>query len=150
MFHVYSIFAGWMSISFGDDKIFTGVDSEDREIFHLSYLDQVKEDLDCLFNLSYTDDKETKEKVFDLEGEELLIKTYLYGDIIHIFCSYLSSEELKDYHYVFDYKEFIKDYVSIMTPLEKSYMKDFAYNEEDFIWETNDWKELKNKIKKLD
>lgn len=146
MFNVYSIFAGWMAISFGEGRDYEGMHSRDEQIFYLSYIDSVKEDLDELFNLSYVDDKRTKEKLFDLEGEELLVKTYLYGSQLHIFCSYISRDVPKDYHYMFDYKDFIKDYIEIMSSLKKVYKTNFAYHDEMFEWETKDWEEIKAKL----
>ena len=69
MFNIYSIYAGWMTVSFGErkDEGYTFTD-KNGEVFHFSYLDDVKEQLDNLFNLDYDDTSNKKDEEFDLEG----------------------------------------------------------------------------------
>lgn len=145
MFNVYSIFAGWMAISFGERKEFyEGYTAPNNDVVHLSYIDSVKKELDSLFNLS--NEKLQKEYTFDLEGDDLQITTLYKDNRIKIKMKYLYSDK-GEYSYEFDYITFIKDYVEEMTPLEKMYKKYFAYHESDMEWNTEDWKQLLEKIK---
>lgn len=148
MFNIYNIFAGWMAISFGERKeYYEGYTAPDEDMFHLSYLDYVKEDLDYLFNLS---NHELKEREFDLEGEDIRISTSLKNDSIHILVEYLYLDEgeEKKYEYDFPYIDFLQSYTEEMIPNEENYKKNFAYHEPDFEWNTDDWKQILEKIKK--
>lgn len=136
MFTIKNIFAGWMDVQFGNS---------DEKIISFSYIEDVKEKLDILFNLDYAGHMERTEE-FDLEGEDLVIHTHLYGDKIHIFCSIL-GEEKEDYHYIFNYAAFLKEYYREMSIHKKIYISDFAYHELDFIWATDNWKKIEQKIK---
>ena len=146
MFNVYGIFAGWMAISFGERKeYYEGYTAPNDDVVHLSYLDFVKEELDNLFNLS--NEKSQKEYTFDLEGDDLQVITSYKDDKIKIKMKYLYSDR-GEYSYEFDYITFIRNYVEEMIPLEKDYKIYFAYHEPDFEWNTDDWKQILEKIKK--
>lgn len=136
MFNIKGIFAGWMDITFGEKS---------EKVFSFSYIEDVKEMLDNLFNLEYGKVNEKTEE-FDLEGADLMIHTHLYGDDIHIFCSVLGDKK-EDYHYIFNYKGFLKCYFQEMSDHKGNYIRDFAYHELDFIWKTDDWKEIEQKLK---
>lgn len=145
MFNVYNIFAGWMAISFGERKeYYEGYAAPNNDVVHLSYLDFVKEELDNLFNLS--NEKPQKEYIFDLEGDDLQVTTSYENNKIKIKMKYLCSDK-GEYSYEFDYITFIKNYIEEMTPLEENYKKDFSYHEPDAEWNTEDWKQLLEKIK---
>ena len=148
MFNIYSIYAGWMTVSFGERKD-EGYSYTDKngEVFHFSYLDDVKEQLDNLFNLDYSDVKNKKDEEFDLEGEDVWIHTALWGDKIHIFCSYMYVDEPRDFHYIFDYKDFLKEYVETMKEYKEQYLKDFSYHESYYNWDNRNWEEIIEKIK---
>lgn len=146
MFNIYSIYAGWMTVSFGERKNNYCFTHRNNEVVSLSYLDYVKQDLDYLFNLK---DGETKNREFDLEGEFIRITTTRRDEGITIKMEYLYLPvgEEKIYEYNFPYQEFLKSYVDEMESQKESYIKDFAYNEENFEWNTNDWEEIVKKIK---
>ena len=155
MFNIYSIFAGWMPISFGERKVDTidmhpdaPIDpaATGRDIFWLSYINYVKDDLDNIFNL---DIGEKKKCEFDLEGEDIEINTELTSDgkEIKISIQYLYVDEPESFEYVFDYKEFLKDYVEEFEANKKAFIKDFHYDEKYKNWNNIDWKNIKEKIK---
>ena len=112
MFNIYSIFAGWISVSFGErkdnDYSYTG---ENGEIISFSYLDDVKEMLDNLFDLK---EGQRKTKEFDLEGDVIDIYTILNNDTIYIICNYKYTENQEQYSYSFSYRNFLKEYVATM------------------------------------
>ena len=146
MFNIYSIYAGWMTVSFGERKNNYCFTHRNNEVVSLSYLDYVKQDLDYLFNLK---DGETKNREFDLEGEFIRITTTRRDEGITIKMKYLYLPvgKEKTYEYNFPYQEFLKSYVDEMESQKESYIKDFAYHEENFEWNTNDWEEIVKKIK---
>ena len=90
MFNIYSIFAGWFQMSFGERQEYPAWTAPNTEIFSLSYLDAVKEELDNLFHLKHNQNKEYE---FDLEGEDLLIETKRIYDQIIIKCTYIHRKE---------------------------------------------------------
>lgn len=145
MFNIYDIFSGWITISFGKHKSDIDHIPKDREVFCMSYIDDVKTIFDNLFILN----EENKEKSFqfDLEGEDLTINTKLYEDKIFIECIYDYTIPTEKYIYTFTYKDFLKDYYEKMSSVKDLYIKEFAYIEENFKWENSNWKNIHKIIK---
>ena len=75
------------------------------------------------------------------------IHTALWGDKINIFCSYMYVDEPRDFHYIFDYKDFLKEYVEVMKEYKEQYLKDFSYHEPYYNWDNRNWEEIIEKIK---
>ena len=145
MFNIYSIFAGWISVSFGerknDDYSYTG---KNGEVISFSYLDDVKEMLDNLFDLK---EGQRKTKEFDLEGDVIDIYTILNNDTIYIICNYKYTENQEQYSYSFSYRNFLKEYVATMQEHKELYLREFAYHEEDYRWDNKHWNNIIQKIK---
>lgn len=144
MFNIYSIFAGWISVSFGERKdenySYTG---KNGEIISFSYLDDVKEMLDNLFDLK---EGQRKTKEFDLEGDVIDIYTRLNNNTIYIMCNYKYIDNQEQYSYSFPYKNFLKEYVTTMQGYKELYLQDFAYHEENYKWDNKYWDNIVQKI----
>lgn len=144
MFNIYSIFAGWISVSFGErkdeDYSYTG---KNGEIISFSYLDDVKEMLDNLFDLK---EGQRKTKEFDLEGDVIDIYTRLNNNTIYIMCNYKYIDNQEQYSYSFPYKNFLKEYVTTMQEYKELYLQDFAYHEENYKWDNKYWDNIVQKI----
>ena len=95
MFNIYDISAGWMDISFGERKT---EDSDTSDVFSLSYIDDVKDEFDNLFNLK---GDETKKYEFDLEGTVLEVETSLDNDYIVISCDHKYSDDKPSVYNIF-------------------------------------------------
>lgn len=145
MFNIYSIFAGWISVSFGErkdnDYSCTG---KNGEIISFSYLDDVKEMLDNLFDL---EEGQRKVKEFDLEGDVIDIYTRLNNGTIYIICNYKYTENQEQYSYNFPYKNFLEEYVATMREYKDLYLREFAYHEEGYEWDNKYWNNIVRKIK---
>lgn len=144
MFNIYSIFAGWVSVFFGERKdenySYTG---KNGEIISFSYLDDVKEMLDNLFDLK---EGQRKTKEFDLEGDVIDIYTRLNNNTIYIMCNYKYIDNQEQYSYSFPYKNFLKEYVTTMQEYKELYLQDFAYHEENYKWDNKYWDNIVQKI----
>lgn len=129
MFEIRKILAGWMDAKF----------SESGNLFSFSYIQDVKADLDDIFLL---EPGEKKECAFDLEGEDILIKTQRNDNIITIEVSDAYSD--KQYGtYKHDYFEYVKAYVEEFREHRAVYITEFEYHDKDgYVWETNNWKRL--------
>lgn len=143
MFNIYSIFAGWFQMSFGERQEYPAWTAPNTEIFSLSYLDAVKEELDNLFHLKHNQNKEYE---FDLEGEDLLIETKRIYDQIIIKCTYIHRKEKTSYMYKCLYDRFIGDYIKEMEEHKQEYIKDFSYHDV-CNWDNKHYMALKNIIK---
>lgn len=143
MFNIYSIFAGWFQMSFGERQLYPGWTAPDNEIFGLSYLDRVKEELDNLFHLKHN---QYKKYQFDLEGEDLLIETRRVYDQIIIKCTYIHREEKTSYMYKCLYDRFLGDYIREIEEHKQEYLKEFAYHD-GCDWDNKHYMALKNIIK---
>ena len=137
MFNIYYCFAGWMPISFGEKKVVPSYTEHNvRDLFFLSYIDDVKGELDNLFDFSKGQFPIYKEYEFDLEGENLKITTnvdmFKNNPNIKIKCEYIYSEEEEVYTYEFNYKEFLNNYIAEWKSHIEEYKKDFVYDEPDY------------------
>lgn len=141
MFNIYDISAGWMDISFGERKT---EDSDTSDVFSLSYIDDVKDEFDNLFNLK---GDETKKYEFDLEGTVLEVETSLDNDYIVISCDHKYSDDKPSvYKYFFKYEDFIRSYVKEIETYKKDYIKNFVYgDDEKGAWNNKDYIELQKK-----
>ena len=136
MFGIDSIFAGWFY--FNIDEL--------ENNYSLSYLDCVKEELDDLFNL---DIQEGKYKVFDMESfGDLWVTAYRQYDTLNLVFTKIHAEEEISQLYRLDYDKFVKSYIESMEQYKDVYIKEFAYHQDDFVWDTEEYQQLKAKLSK--
>ena len=137
MINIHNIYAGWFIFSFDNENI-----------WNISYLSDVKDDLDYVFNIQ---EETTKFVILEMESlGELLIQTFRQYDNIFINVIELDSDPMVYKSYKFDYTSFITDYINVMESNRYEYQNNFIDNELcDFIWDNDDYIALKtvSKIK---
>ena len=127
MIDIYNILYGWLTLKIGDCE------------FTASYINDVKKDLDYLFN--FRDKESIKKRVLDGESTgDLLLVTYLtyenintdsstdeetYGYLINIVWHelYNSGKEIKVLS--FPYYAFRKEYLNLCKEIKDRYIKFF-------------------------
>lgn len=135
-FNINNIFAGWFNFSFNTKKN-----------WDISYLSDVKDALDYVFNIEEYDSRQV---ILEMESlGNLLIITFKQYDTIYISVIEMDAEPLVYECYRFDYETFINDYVNEMESHKTDYINKFIDEDDDFEWDNEDYVHLKslNKIK---
>lgn len=135
MFSVESILAGWFKFRF--------LNSEHS--WNVSYLTNAKTDLDYAFNLNH---EESKHIILEMESlGDMLIQTYRDYDFLFISCYEMHTDRGYKESFRVKYNDFIRDYIKALDPLEDIYMKHFCYIDDDYLFDSGDYSQLKDKLK---
>lgn len=136
MFRIHNILAGWFDFSFGDSE----------DVYTISYLSDIKKELDCLFSISPFKTYVTK---LDMEAMgDLMIMSYRDLDFIYISVISIDSSEYNS-AFKFNYREFIKCYIDEMEAYKKLYLYEFNYHEDLCDWDTHEYRLIKAENRKI-
>lgn len=136
LFKIHNILAGWFDFSFGDSE----------EVYPISYLSDVKNELDRLFSVPFCKAYVTR---LDMEAKgDLLIMSFRDSDFIYI--SVISTDS-SEYHSVFkfNYQDFIKCYIDEMESHKELYLREFDYHEDLCSWDSHEYRLIKLENRKI-
>lgn len=147
MFRISGIFAGWLTVIFGGSQDPVNYTHKNTDVISFSWLSNVKEELDNLFDLR---NYETKKEEFDLEGDDIEIITTRSGESLRIVINYLyrNENEQETYKIICPYIDFLKEYVAEFENNKTFYLQEFVpYGEEDYFpWDNENWQNIKKRL----
>lgn len=116
MINITDIFAGWLTLTIGDKS------------FKVSYLTDVKEELDRIFNLRnvLNNDEDITAEILRFDGEGPILYLTVrkeYSDIVIIWEEHRDKPYLRYFEY--DYNEFCNELESVWKREEEKYNKIF-------------------------
>ena len=133
---ISNIKAGWLIFGLGDS------------MFAISYLSDFKAEMDYVLDL----DKENNNKavILDMESDgSLCVQTLLDYDTLFITIFPMYDDRIRPFTYRYIYNKFLFDYVTLIEGIKNTYINDFIMDEDvDYIWDSEDYKDLKLKIMK--
>lgn len=122
MFNITDIEAGWLNLHIGNKK------------FQASYLTNVKEELDYLFNFesAFKNDNILVRRIYiDGEGDDLYLTAWKTYDKLTIIWEHADFDN-PEYNIVvlyFDYNDFMKKYNEVWNNIMGDYNKNFKYDD---------------------
>ena len=79
---------------------------------------------------------------------DLWVTAYRQYDTLNLVFTKIHAEEEIPQLYRLDYDKFIKSYIDSMEQYKDVYIKEFAYHQDDFVWDTEEYQQLKAKLSK--
>lgn len=131
MFKIVNIKYGWFDFSLSG------------KIYGISYLSDIKQDLDKVFSLNFL---ETRHCLLDMESYgDLLIIAFRDSLNIYINIIEIDADDFKHESFRFDYDEFISSYLSQMESYKAVYLKEFLDPDDSigYKWNSEDYLILK-------
>ena len=131
MFKIVNIKYGWFDFSLSG------------KIYGISYLSDIKQDLDKVFSLNFL---ETRYCLLDMEScGDLLIIAFRDSLNIYINIIEIDADDFKYESFRFDYDEFINSYLSQMESYKAVYLKEFLDSDDSigYKWNSEDYLILK-------
>lgn len=131
MFKIVNIKYGWFDFSLSG------------KIYGISYLSDIKQDLDKVFSLNFL---ETRYCLLDMESYgDLLIIAFRDSLNIYINIIEIDADDFKHESFRFDYDEFINSYLSQMESYKAVYLKEFLDPDDSigYKWNSEDYLILK-------